>query len=161
MAWKNQPIILKNWKSKQNNISKKVIEKTGEAIPELIKQRLKQSGTTASGTILKTDTSDDMFTKSSGIRYAPLTIYLKGYYSPVDLNNTGAFYKSLKVVAKNSYYDISGNFNKKDGHIQKNFTYRFDTPKDFETDILNLNEEEKNIYTKKYFLPNFLRELRK
>lgn len=160
MAW-NQPIILKNWKQKQNQLSKKVIEKTGEVIPELIKLRLKKFGTTANGTVLKTDTSDDIFNKSSGIRYAPLTIELKGYYSPVDLNYTGAFYKSLKVDAKNAFYSISGNFNKKNGHIQKNFTYRYKSPKEFETDILNLNEDEKNIYIKKYFLPNFLMELRK
>lgn len=127
----------------------------GKSVIEQIQNSLYQTGTTASGIVLKTDLS------AWGKPYAANTISKKKKKGePTDrvtLMDTGEFYKSMKVKDLRRAFRISADFKKDDGNrIGDNFSRTFQTNEGFERAVLELTGEELMYIYKKFVLPKIL-----
>lgn len=134
---------------KSNDIQRWVIQ--------TIQRRLGTTGTTADGTQLKTDKA------SGGNYYSNRTIDIKDYFgqitSHVTLRDSGDFYQSMKYVLIQFGFEMEADFQKKDGHIQKNFTDQYGSQAEFETDVMDLSESEIDYMVKTFINPKFEKAL--
>lgn len=117
--------------ARQKSINDKVVN--------AIKKRLYATGVTGSGDKLKTDNAKDGF-------YSPYTEWVKTIAgqktSNVTLKDTGEFYDSIITMANKFEFIIDANFEKDDGHIQRNFTKMFSGSESFEESVLSLTSQE-------------------
>ena len=110
-----------------------------DLISELITSRLSSIGTTGSGLKLRTDTA---YLKNN-VAYAPLTELIKGLKTHVNLRMSGAFHESIEAIPKqNGDIEVIADFEKGNQHIYENFENQFYNEKEFENDVLCLNEIE-------------------
>jgi hypothetical protein len=111
-----------------------------DQIINTIKKRLFADGVTGDGVKLRTDNA------LSGDFYSLLTERVKKFegqkISNVTLKDTGEFYDSFVTLINKQFLIIDADFNKDDGHIQKNFTSQFGTADKFEESVLSLTDEE-------------------
>ena len=62
----------------------------------------------------------------------------------------------MDVVINKTTAKLIADFNKPKGHIQANFTNQYKTEREFETAIMNLSINDRNIFLNKIFLPEFI-----
>jgi len=126
-------------------IIKKTMEYLNEDLLDSQESRLSKSGEYVDGAKLRTDTGvlNDMF-------YSPNN---EKYY-PVDLYDTGEFYRSMEVIANEYEISFLADFDKEGGHIADNFTVQ-KTANDFVQSVLGLtrkNWSELAPFFIKYFI---------
>jgi hypothetical protein len=104
-----------------------------------IQNRLYETGIVGTGEILKTD-------KSGADPYSPVTMDVKSFRGQkignVTLKDSGDFYKSFKVALNLFGFEISGDFQKQNGHIYDNFTKLFPSKAKFEESVMGLTNDE-------------------
>lgn len=132
-----------------------------KAIIETIHKRLFYKGITGTGEELITDNVD-----TPGQVYSDFTILQKtGKRQPtnkVTLSDTGVFYNSFDVKAKNMVLEILADFTTgKKEHIYKNFMGLFASKTDFENAVTSLSETELLTIIKQYAHAQFLKEFDK
>jgi hypothetical protein len=117
-----------------NDIVKKAFQSSyiQKLVIQYNQQQLYEKGIDSTGTIIKT------FLAHTPNVYADRTIIIKqgkGQRTDVvTLKDTGAFYESMQVTSKDKYIEITANFAKSDGNMNKNI----DT-----TNILGLTDYNK------------------
>ena len=122
------------------------------------RDRLKR-GLDVEGALLRTDQSQ---LKAGNVSkfYSDYTVAIKRdkgqITSNVTLNDTGAFYKSFKITAAQTFVSFDADFIKTDGHIADNFELSYGSETEFEQSVLGLSEEDKNSFFEQVFLPFFI-----
>ncbi|MCP4762032.1 MAG: hypothetical protein GY870_09625 [archaeon] len=112
--------------------------------------RLYFTGKDSEGKKLRTDAS---IMDNNNPFYSMLTVQIKkglvkGFKSGdsrtanVTLTDSGKFYESLALKVNKSSAELSGDFDKSDGNIYKNFQLSYGSEKEFEDEILGLNEKQ-------------------
>jgi len=119
-----------------------------------IQDRLEKQGTDYKGKKLRTSTA---FLQRQNF-YSLFTQEIKKISESqhVTLEDSGKFYNSMDVVINKTTAKLIADFNKPKGHIQANFTNMYKTEKEFETAIMNLSINDRNVFLNKIFLPEFI-----
>ena len=118
-----------------NSITDSIARKIRTEIPE----RIYRTGQDAQGWKLATNLGSPYYSKNT-------TRIKKNKNQPTDrvtLRDTGKFYKSFRVDFIVNGFEITANFQKKDGNIYRNFSQRYNF-NEFKNDITSLNEKEFN-----------------
>jgi hypothetical protein len=127
-------------------------------IIETIQTRLFEEGEDGTGKVLRTNASFRKNNKSKF--YSDFTISLKKIggdkTSNVTLKDTGEFYRSFEITAKNTLVEIKADFEKDDGNIFKNFTKQYSSKQGFEDSILEMNEQEWSLFIDNILLPRMV-----
>lgn len=123
-----------------------------------IQNRLYDIGVDGVGNKLKTDNAGSGF-------YSERTKDIKNLegkkFSNVTLEDTGAFYHSMKFNLNLYGFDIDANFLKEHGHIYKNFTESYANKADFEDKILKLTVKEFDYIMQTFAIPKIKQEIKK
>jgi hypothetical protein len=113
------------------------------ALIAIIQKRLYNKGETATGKKLKTDLANSMGYGGNLGFYSAKTESIKASKNQpvnrVTLNDTGEFYDSFKAEFKNSELNLKADFR----DIYDNFLESFSSETDFQEDILDITDEEK------------------
>ena len=122
-----------------------------------IRKRLYDKGETGSGNILKTDSS------RGGNPYSDVTMDIKDFHgqkiSNVTLKDSGEFYNSFRMALNLFGFELSGDFQKTDGHIAKNFTNQYGSEIEFENDVMSLTDQEIDQLIKNDIIPMIFKKL--
>jgi len=147
--FKDMSILLAN-QQLINELSKTVFSYSDiqDIIIGIIQDRLSREGTDAQNKELRTNVGVER-----GKWYAITTEQRKKRERPVDLKDSGAFYDSMKVNVKNTYYSLEANW--KGGVIYKNFNSLYNTNDTFEDAILDMTIEEFDVFMNQVFIPEF------
>ena len=121
--------------------------------------RLFKTGIAGDGTRLKTDES------IGAAVYSSFTIGLKREdgqpTNKVTLKDTGEFYDSFHIFARNTYFEIVAQFEKEEGNIYDNFTFLFQNEDEFIEAITSMTVEEfENLLFKEVY-EDVLKEFKK
>ncbi|MBD3198020.1 MAG: hypothetical protein GF317_23420 [Candidatus Lokiarchaeota archaeon] len=141
---------------KVNDALQFVIKNMPELIPSLITGRLFEEGVDSDNRQLQTDIAKE---KKMPF-YSDFTVKVKQSkkqkYTNVTLNDTGNFYNSIKAISYEKFVNILADMNKEGNHIADNFTDMYSNEQQFEKKILNLSDEDKEVF-KRNILPFFIK----
>jgi hypothetical protein len=114
------------------------------ALIAIIQKRLYNKGETATGKKLKTDLANSIGYGGNLGFYSAKTESIKASKNQpvnrVTLNDTGEFYDSFKAEFKTDNLDVSADFR----DIYDNFLETFSSEKEFQEEILDITDDEKD-----------------
>ena len=134
-------------------------EKIQSTIKDIIKNRIINTGIAGDNTKLRTDRAE------SGEFYNSFTIFWKEEKSfgkgsitdHVTLYQGGQFWDSLKVEILDNSFKTDADFEKKDGHMFKNFQNQYSSKKDFEDAVTSLTPDELKKVLRNFIEPEFMK----
>jgi hypothetical protein len=130
-----------------------------DLIEEKVKDRL-YTGYDSDMQKMQTDRSKQQGTTAYALRTMAIKSIINQPILRVTLFYLGDFYPDINIVNDFSSLKIDSDFEKKYGHMYKNFTTSYRSKKEFEEKVLDLTEYEKEFFIDKIIIKSIKQQLK-